>query len=202
MTPSDTPDGVVAAPDAAAAGPDPLVGLLRRSARGDEAAFAEFYDRTSARAYGLALRVVRDPAMSEEVTQEAYLEAWRHAGRFDPQLGSPLGWLLTVTHRRAVDRVRASEASRAREGRYAAGSRPVDYDATLEQASATLEAQRVRRALSHLTETQRGAVELAYLGGYTHSEVASLLDIPLGTAKTRIRDGLIRLRDALGGAHR
>ena len=187
--------GEAAAP--AAAGTD-LADLLRRSARGDEDAFAALYDATSRRVFGLVLRVVRDPAMSEEVTQEVYLDVWRQSARFDPERGSAVSWLLTIAHRAAVDRVRSSEASRRRDDAHVAANREVDFDTTAETAQASLEAQRVRRALTTLTDAQRSAVELAYLGGYTHTEVARLLDVPLGTAKTRIRDGLIRLRDTLG----
>ncbi len=199
-------DMTAASPDAAASGeaaassltlPD-LADLLRRSARGDEAAFAALYDATSRRLFGLVLRVVRDHAMSEEVTQEVYLDVWRQSARFDAQRGSALSWLMTIAHRTAVDRVRSSEASRRRDDAHAAASHDVEFDATAEIAQATLEAQRVRRALATLTDAQRSAVELAYLGGYTHTEVARLLDLPLGTAKTRIRDGLIRLRDTMG----
>ncbi len=178
-------------------GPD-LAELLRASARGDEAAFADLYDATSRRIFGLVLRVVRDHAMSEEVTQEVYLDIWRHCARFDAAKGSPLSWLMTIAHRAAVDRVRASEASRRRDDAHAVKHQDRDFDTTAESAHASLEAQRVRRALSTLTDAQRSAVELAYLGGYTHTEVARLLDLPLGTAKTRIRDGLIRLRDTMG----
>ncbi len=182
---------------ASATGAD-LADLLRRSARGDEAAFAALYDATSRRLFGLVLRIVRDHAMSEEVTQEVYLDVWRQCARFDPARGSAMSWLMTIAHRSAVDRVRASEASRRRDDAHAATSLDVDFDTTAESAHASLEAQRVRRALTTLTDAQRSAVELAYLGGYTHTEVARLLDLPLGTAKTRIRDGLIRLRDTLG----
>ena len=199
-------DMTAASRDAAASGeaaaasltaPD-LADLLRRSARGDEASFAALYDATSRRLFGLVLRVVRDHAMSEEVTQEVYLDVWRQCARFDASRGSALSWLMTIAHRTAVDRVRSSEASRRRDDAHAAASHDVDFDATAEAAQATLEAQRVRRALTTLTDAQRSAVELAYLGGYTHTEVARLLDLPLGTAKTRIRDGLIRLRDTMG----
>lgn len=175
-----------------------LADLLRRSARGDEDAFAALYDATSRRLFGLVLRIVRDHAMSEEVTQEVYLDVWRHCARFDPGRGSALSWLMTIAHRTAVDRVRASEAARRRDDAHAASSQEVEFDTTAEAAQSSLEAQRVRRALTTLTDAQRSAVELAYLGGYTHTEVARLLDLPLGTAKTRIRDGLVRLRDTLG----
>lgn len=179
-------------------GPDHLTDLLRRSGRADEAAFAELYDATAARVHGLALRVVRDPAQAEEVTQEAFLEIWRTASRFDPGRGSAIGWLLTITHRKAVDRVRSAEASTRRDTTYHQQHHSVDHDATAEAAQASLEAHRVRSALGALTEVQREAISLAYFGGYTHTEVATMLELPVGTAKTRIRDGLIRLRDTLG----
>lgn len=175
-----------------------LADLLRRAGRGDEAAFAEWYDATSARAFGLAVRVLRDRAQAEEVTQESYLDCWRHAARFDPAKGSPLAWLLTIVHRKAVDRVRSAEASGRRDTAYTRREQDVEHDTTAEEATASLEATRVRTALAGLTDKQRQAVELAFLGGYTHTEVAAMLDLPIGTAKTRIRDGLIRLRDALG----
>ena len=181
----------------AAAAPD-LPALLRASALGDESAFAGLYDAVSARIYGLVLRVVRDPAQSEEVAQEAMLDIWRTSARFDPTKGSAVSWMLTIAHRKAVDRVRSAQASTNREDTYGSRNQERTYDETAETVERRLDAQRVRSALDSLTATQRGAVELAYLGGYTHTEVASLLDIPLGTAKTRIRDGLIRLRDTLG----
>jgi RNA polymerase sigma-70 factor (ECF subfamily) len=193
------PDG---APQGAPSGGDAtrLSDLLRQAALGDEAAFAEFYDATSARAYGLALRVVRNPAHAEEVTQEAYLDAWRSSTRFDPARGSAAGWLLTIVHRKAVDRVRSVEAATTRDETWNRETTPVDHDHTSEAAQASLEAARVRNAVATLTDVQRRAVELTYFGGYTHTEVATLLDVPLGTAKTRIRDGLIRLRDLMGVA--
>jgi RNA polymerase sigma-70 factor (ECF subfamily) len=178
-------------------GPD-LAELLRRSAVGDQAAFAELYDAVAARVYGLVLRVVRDRAQSEEVTQEVFLDIWRTSARFDPALGSPLSWMLTIAHRKAVDRVRSAQSSTDREDVYGSRNQDRSFDETADTVEARLEAQRVHRALGSLTDTQRGAVELAYFGGYTHTEVARLLGVPLGTAKTRIRDGLIRLRDTLG----
>ena len=185
------------APEDGASGPD-LVDLLRLSSRGDEAAFARLYDATASRVHGLALRVVRDPAQAEEVTQEAFLEIWRTASRFDPDRGSPLAWMLTITHRKAVDRVRSAESASRRDVSYEQQNQPVAHDETAEAAQASIEAHRVRGALTTLTAVQREAVALAFLGGYTHTEVATMLDLPVGTAKTRIRDGLIRLRDALG----
>lgn len=178
-------------------GPD-LAGLLKRSARGDRAAFAELYDATARRVYGLTLRVVRDPAQAEEVAQDAYLEIWRTASRFDRTRGSAISWLLTIAHHKAVDRVRSAEAASRREETYQQQNQGVEHDVTAEAAHASLEARRVRAALAGLTDAQREAIELAFFGGYTHTEVAGLLDLPLGTAKTRIRDGLIRLRDTIG----
>ncbi|WP_188783634.1 ECF RNA polymerase sigma factor SigK [Nocardioides phosphati] len=179
------------------ASPD-LAALLRLSARGDEQAFATLYDAMSSRVYGLLLRVVRDPAQAEEVTQETFLEIWRTASRFDPSRGSAVAWMLTITHRKGVDRVRSAESASRRDATYHRETQPVERDVTAEAATASLEAGRVRQALETLTPTQREAVELAYLGGYTHTEVATMLELPLGTAKTRIRDGLIRLRDTMG----
>jgi RNA polymerase sigma-70 factor, ECF subfamily len=175
-----------------------LAGLLSQSARGDEAAFARLYDATSARVHGLAVRVVRDPAQAQEVTQEAYLEIWRTAARFDSQKGSAISWLMTIVHRKAVDRVRSAEAASRRDSAYHDANQTVEHDSTADAAETSLEARRVRTALSGLTHVQREAITLAYFGGYTHTEVATMLDLPVGTAKTRIRDGLIRLRDALG----
>jgi RNA polymerase sigma-70 factor (ECF subfamily) len=175
-----------------------LAELLRRSALGDEAAFARLYDATAGRAYGLAVRVVRDPSQAEEVAQEAFLEIWRTASRFDPTRGSAVSWILTLVHRKAVDRVRSAEASTRRDTAYHQLHQGVEHDSTAEAAQASLEARRVRQALDSLTEVQRQALELAYFRGYTHTEVASMLDLPVGTAKTRIRDGLIRLRDTMG----
>ena len=172
--------------------------LLRRSAAGDEDAFAQLYDAVSSRLYGLVRRVVRDPAQSEEVAQEVFLDIWRHSARFDPTRGSALSWMLTIAHRKAVDRVRSAEAARHRDDNYGTTNQDVTHDSTSEAVVERLDAERVHRALATLTEVQRQALELAYLSGYTHTEVATMLDLPLGTAKTRIRDGLIRLRDTLG----
>jgi RNA polymerase sigma-70 factor, ECF subfamily len=194
--PPDAPAGAAGEP-AGGVG-DPLAQRLKQVAKGDEAAFAAVYDETAARLHGLVLRVLRNPAQSEEVTQEVFLEVWRRASHFDPRKGSAIGWMLTMAHRRAIDRVRSSQAAVTRDDTWHARTREVDFDTTAELATARIEARRVRSALDGLTAAQREAVSLAYLGGYTHTEVAGLLDLPLGTAKTRIRDGLIRLRDQLG----
>jgi RNA polymerase sigma-70 factor (ECF subfamily) len=189
-----------ATPEGGASSAPDLADLLKACGRGDQSAFARLYDATSSRVVGLAIRVVRDVAQAEEVAQEAFLEIWKTSGRFDPAKGSPLGWLLTIVHRKAVDRVRSAEASTRRDTTYHQRNQPVEHDSTAEAATASLEAGRVRQALSSLTPVQREALELAYFGGYTHTEVATMLELPVGTAKTRIRDGLIRLRDTMGVA--
>jgi len=154
------------------------------------------YDRFGTVVYGLVRRIVRDPAQSEEVTQEVLLDVWRTASRFDPGEGSARSWLMTLAHRRAVDRVRSAQASAQREARAAVAA--TDYDVVAEEVETRLDAQRVRRCLDSLTELQRESVTLAYYGGYTYREVAALLGVAVGTVKTRMRDGLIRLRDCLG----
>jgi RNA polymerase sigma-70 factor, ECF subfamily len=176
--------------------PPELDALLRRVARGDEAAFTTLYDRVAGRVYGLAVRIVRDPAQAEEVAQEALVDVWRTAARYDPQRGSALSWVLTIAHRRAVDRVRAEQAGAERARRSVVSE--VSFDEVVEAATARFEQQQVRRCLGTLTELQREAVQLAYYRGYTYREVADLLGAGLPTVKTRMRDALIRLRDCLG----
>lgn len=180
-------------------GPDEEA-LLLAVARGDQAAFAALYDRVGSLVHGIVRRVVRDPAQSEEVTQEVMVEVWRTAVRFDPDRGSARTWILTMAHRRAIDRVRSEQASRNRTQRVAGQQHARDFDEVSERVEVAFEHEQVRTALSTLTDLQRQAVELAYYQGYTYREVAELLDTPLGTVKTRMRDGLIRLRDALGVA--
>lgn len=177
---------------------DPLAALLARAARGDEQAFAGVYDALAAPVYGMVLRVLRDPAQAEEVVQEVMVEVWRQATRYAPERGSVRAWVLTVAHRRAVDRVRSAHAGSRRED--TVGRRDVDrpFDEVVEAVEHRMEAEQVRRSLDALTDLQREAVTLAYYGGYTHREVAELLDVPLGTVKTRLRDGLVRLRDQWG----
>lgn len=183
--------------------PDALRALMARVARGDEAAFAELYDATSPLAFGVIRRVLRDPSQSEEVLQEVMVELWRTAVRFDPERGSVSTWLTTMAHRRAVDRVRSEQSARRRTEQDQQGATfvtPDVGDEVTETLHREVERQRVARALGRLTETQRQSIELAFYGGHTHAEVARLLDLPLGTVKTRIRDGMIRLRDGLGAA--
>lgn len=171
--------------------------LLERSAAGDRSAFGELYDRMLPRVLGLAIRVLRDTAQSEEVAQEVFLEVWQLASRFDAEKGSAVGWILRKAHGRAVDRVRASESRNARDFR--AGMRDlVQWDDSLaDVVELKIESERVARALRKLPDSQRQAVILAHLDGYSHTEVSRMLHIPVGTVKTRIRTGISRLRDEL-----
>lgn len=178
---------------------DPLGLLLSRAGRGDQQAFAELYDALAPLLHGVVLKVVRDPAQSEEVTQEAFVELWRLAPRYDASRGSVKSWAATLAHRRAIDRVRSEQSARDRNEREAL-KRPIQSIDVAEQVVANIDGTRVRKALDRLTEMQRQAVELAYFGGNSYREVALLLDVPEGTIKTRIRDGMIRLRDELGVA--
>jgi RNA polymerase sigma-70 factor (ECF subfamily) len=178
---------------------DPLGALLSRAGRGDQDAFADLYDALAPLLHGIVLKVVRDPAQSEEVTQEAFVELWRLAPRYDASRGSVRSWAATLAHRRAIDRVRSEQARRDRTEREAA-KRPTISNDVAEQVMTTIDGTRVRKALERLTEMQRQAVELAYFGGHSYREVAVLLDVAEGTIKTRIRDGMIRLRDELGVA--
>lgn len=181
------------------AGAAQLEDLLSLVAAGDRTAFADFYDQTSARVYGMVLRVLRDPGYSEEVTQEVYLQVWREAARFRAEQGSPLSWLLTIAHRRAVDRVRSESSASDRDSRY--GLRElVEITAGVEEEVLTREAgRRARECLATLTALQAQAVSLAYYEGFTYREVADRLTVALPTVKSRIRDGLKRLRGCLGG---
>lgn len=172
--------------------------LMQATAKGDQAAFATLYDRFAGPVYGLVRRVLRDPSQSEEVAQEVLTEVWRTAPRFDPQRGSASTWIMTMTHRRAVDRVRSVQASRDRTERVGVRDHQRSFDVVAEDVEREFEHEQVRAALGELTDLQREAIELAYYGGHTYRETAELLDAPLGTVKTRLRDGLIRLRDTLG----
>ncbi|MDP3969274.1 MAG: ECF RNA polymerase sigma factor SigK [Nocardioides sp.] len=179
-------------------GPGDVDGLLVRVSRGDRAAFEELYDTLSSSVYGLARRVVRDPTRAEDVTQEVFLEVWRKASRFDAGRGKAKTWVMTIAHRRAVDAVRRSESQRRQDHHGAPDD--VSFDEPGDRVIRAEEHGAVRECLETLTDLQLESVRLAYFNGYTYGEVATLLDRPLPTIKTRMRDGLIRLRDCLEGA--
>ncbi|MFJ1790979.1 sigma-70 family RNA polymerase sigma factor [Kitasatospora griseola] len=178
-------------------GPD-LKELLARVARGDQDAFSKLYDAVAGPVLGLVRRVLRDPAQSEEVVQEVLLEVWRTSARYRAERGEVMPWVLTIAHRRAVDRVRSAQAAIDRDQRVAAASHTPAFDEVAEQVEGRLEREQVRRCMRTLTELQREALTLAYYRGYTYPQAAEVLGAPLGTIKTRMRDGLIRLRDCLG----
>ncbi len=181
-----------------ARGSGDLDALLRRVARQDVDAFAQFYDRTRARVYGLVTRVLRDPGYGEETTQDVYLQVWRNAGGFDPASGSAMAWLLTVAHRRAVDRVRAEQAAAQRESRYGAANADRPADVVAESAILREERRRVAECLGSLTDAQRQCIELAYYDGLTYVQVSERLSANLATIKSRMRDALRGLRNCLG----
>jgi RNA polymerase sigma-70 factor (ECF subfamily) len=173
--------------------------LLGRVACGDRDAFEDLCRHVAAPVFGTVRAVLRDVPQSEEVAQEVLVEVWQSASRFDRDRGSAMAWVSTIAHRRAVDRVRSEHRSAQRELR--AASHTVAYDDVVEKAEANLDAERLRRCLGSLTELQREAVTLAYYGGYTYRQVAALLGVAAGTVNTRMRDGLIRLRDCMGVEH-
>lgn len=174
--------------------------LLERVATGDKLAFSDLYDEVAPRVFGLVKRLLVDHSQAEEVTQEVFLEIWQSATRFDPNKGGAATWILTMAHRRAVDRIRASQSSRDRDLKVGIRDFEADYDHVSESVEVSVEHERVEKAMGRLTELQRQAITLSYYGGYSNSEVATILSVPIGTVKTRIRDGMIRLRDELGVA--
>ena len=186
----------VVPPAAADDAPD-LNELLTRVGRGDEHAFGAVYDALGASVYGMAKRVIRDPARAEEISQEVFIQVWQSAPRFDATRGNAKSWVLTLAHRRAVDAVRHDQAATNRENKYDWSNGP-DYDEVFETVTISLEHEQVRRCLDSLTPLQREAVDLAYYKGYTYAEVAEALTANPATVKTRMRDGLVRLRDCLG----
>jgi RNA polymerase sigma-70 factor, ECF subfamily len=196
VNPSDPDASRLTSASADRRGERDLDDLLVHVARGDQVAFEAVYDRLVGPVYGVIRRVLRDPSQSEEVTQEVLLEVWRTATRFDPEIGGAATWVMTIAHRRAIDRVRSTTAAAEREHKTADLSPP--HDEVAEAVEATLDRERVRRCLDGLTEIQRESITLAYYGGYSYRQVADLLKVTLGAIKTRIRDGLVRMRDCLG----
>ncbi|MGP4053940.1 sigma-70 family RNA polymerase sigma factor [Mycobacterium sp. 4D054] len=177
-----------------------LDALLRQVARRDADAFAAFYNQTRSRVYGLVIRVLRDPGYSEETTQDIYLQVWRNAANYNPEAGSPLTWLLTLAHRRAVDRVRAEQAASTRESRYGAASVEPPTDHVADEVLLDDERRRVADCLGSLTDTQRECIQLAYYDGLTYVQVSERLAANLATIKSRMRDGIRGLRRCLGVA--
>ena len=199
METPNAPNPEAAAPPSTSADVNRRLGaLLGQIANGDQAAFAEFYQLTSRRVFGMARRVLIDAELSEDTTQEVFLQVWQNAAKFNADAGSPLAWLMTISHRRAVDKVRSSQSSTDREARYGASSQEIDHDSVSDEVGSKLEAEAVVRCLDTLTETQQESVRLAYYGGLTYREVAERLNAAVPTIKSRIRDGLIRLKTCLG----
>jgi RNA polymerase sigma-70 factor (ECF subfamily) len=177
-----------------------LDALLRQVARQDPDAFAAFYDQTRSRVFGLVTRVLRDPGYSEETTQDVYLQVWRSASNYDPSAGSPMAWLLTLAHRRAVDRVRSEQAASTRESRYGAASVDPPSDHVSDAVLLSDERRQVLECLDSLTDTQRECIQLAYYDGLTYVQVSDRLAANLATIKSRMRDAIRGLRRCLGVA--
>ena len=173
--------------------------LLVAAAAGDEVAFSALVARIRPQTPRAARGVVRDPSIAEEVAQEVLTEIWLKADRFDPERGTITGWVATLARRRAVDRVRSEQAGRNRDDRVARRNQVRDVDVVADEVEVRLEHWQVRKALAELSDRQREAIELAYFAGHTYRDVARVLGIPEGTAKSRLRDGLVRLREALDG---
>ncbi|MFQ6397976.1 ECF RNA polymerase sigma factor SigK [Nocardia sp. KC 131] len=177
-----------------------LVGLLAEVGGGDRDAFTEFYRLTSHRVYGLAVRILRGHTAAEDVTQEVYLQAWTRADSYDETLSSPMGWLMMLTHRRAVDRVRREQSAANRDITYGHVNLGRDHDVVAEEVHQRFDEQAVAHCMNTLTPRQHETIALAYYGGRTYPEVADHLGIPLPTVKSRIRDGLKRLALCLTGS--
>jgi RNA polymerase sigma-70 factor (ECF subfamily) len=172
-----------------------------RMARGDQDALAEIYDRQGRLVYSLAFRILRDQSDAEDVVQEVFSQAWRQASRYDASRGSVLGWLLTLTRSRAIDRLRGRRSRPEPSSDEGALNGIPDPAAPADvQAASAAQATQIRAALDGLTVLQRVAIELAFYEGLTHAEIAERLELPLGTVKTRIRQGLLKLRERLAGA--
>ena len=179
---------------------DDLDALLRRVAQRDVEAFAAFYDGTRARVFGLVTRVLRDPGYSEETTQDVYLQVWRNADNYNPAAGTPLAWLMTLAHRRAVDRVRSEQAATQRESRYGASNVELPADRVAEAVISNDERRQVTVCLDSLTDAQRECIQLAYYEGLTYVQVSERLAANLATIKSRMRDAIRGLRKCLGAS--
>jgi RNA polymerase sigma-70 factor (ECF subfamily) len=179
---------------------DDLDALLRRVAQRDVEAFAAFYDGTRARVFGLVTRVLRDPGYSEETTQDVYLQVWRNADNYNPAAGTPLAWLMTLAHRRAVDRVRSEQSATQRESRYGAANVEVPADRVAEAVISNDERRQVTVCLDSLTDAQRECIQLAYYEGLTYVLVSERLAANLATIKSRMRDAIRGLRKCLGAS--
>lgn len=171
--------------------------LTGRVAAGDHDAFARLYGAMVGPVYGLTLKMLRDAAQAEEVAREVMVEVWRTAARFQAERGSVRTWVMTLAHRRAVDRIRSVQAVSDRENRSATRDRTRAVDEVGAQVEARCEYEQVRHCLRSLTEPQREAITLTYYEGLTYREVAASLSAPLGTVKARLRDALVRLRDGV-----
>ena len=171
--------------------------LVALVARGDEVALAELYDRVGRMAYGLAFRVLRDDRLAEDAVQDAFLAVWRKAAGYSAERAKATTWILTLVHRRAVDLVRREQRRRAEPLDDAEGHEEAASASAEEAAWLHFERERVQAALRQLPDTQREAIELAYYGGFTQSELAERLGEPLGTIKSRMFAGLARLRELL-----
>ena len=176
-----------------AGAPDAEV-LLTRVATGDVAAFDHLYGQLQGQVYGVVVRLLIDRHQAQEVAQEAWLQIWQQATRFDPRRGSAVAWIMRIAHARAVDRIRSANASRLRDTAAAAGNHLIASDVVVESALLSIEQSRLREQLPHLSDKHRQSIDLAYFGGLSLPAISELLALPLGTVKTRIRDGLLRLR--------
>ncbi len=171
--------------------------LMVAVARGSRESFSDFYDEVAGSVYGIIKRIVRDPSISEEVTHDVLVEVWSKATAWDRERGSAIAWVATMARRRAIDRVRSEQSARNRlEAHAAAHSVPTDVvsEAVIEEE----EWGRVRSELAGLSDVQREVLELAYYRGHTQQEIAGMLEVPLGTVKTRMRDGMIRMKTRMG----
>jgi len=172
--------------------------LLLASGRGDESAFEALLDHFAPLVFGVALRVCDDRSLADEVAQEAFLDVWRTAARYDQARGSAQAWIVTIAHRRAVDRVRAEQSRSQREGLSRVLLPMVEFDEVTDEVEAREERERLRGCLGALTRIQRESIHLAFFDGLTHTQISARLRVPLGTAKARLREGLGKLKVCMG----